>query len=62
MQVTWQELGVNPECMMSTSELITGVYWGTIQGQLKISLRPGGSAAFRMHPHCHVPAPPPPPS
>ena len=60
MGFTWKEVGVSPECMMSTTELITGAYWGTIQGQLSVSLRPQASAAFRMHPHCDVPAPPPP--
>ena len=60
MQLTWEEIGVPPECMLSTTELITGVYWGTIQGGLNVSLRPQASAAFRMHPHCDVPTPPPP--
>ena len=60
MTVKWEELGANPECMMSTLELITMQYLGTIQGELSISLRVGASAALRMHPHCDVGPPPPP--
>jgi hypothetical protein len=62
MTVTWPELGVPPECMLSTSELISGVYMGSLQQQVSVSIREGASAALRMHPHCHLPVSPPPPS
>ena len=55
MSLTWQEIGVPAECMVSTSELISGVYRGTLRAGLRVSLRPGASAAFRMHPHCSLP-------
>ena len=52
MTVRWDEIGLDPECMVSTTELIEGRYLGTVLGEVSVSLRPGASAALRMHPHC----------
>eukprot|EP01051_Picozoa_sp_SAG22_P011845 SAG22_NODE_1177_length_5246_cov_48.458908_4_plen_344_part_00 len=62
MTVTWEELGVNPECMLSVEELISGEYWGSLQQQVSVSIRKEASAALRMHPHCHISPPPAPPA
>jgi hypothetical protein len=58
MTIQWAELGVNPECMLSIEEIISGNYIGTLQQELSVSLRVGASAALRMHPHCDVGPPP----
>ena len=51
MTVTWAELELPLECMVSTTELITGRY-AMEEGQVSAELRVGASAAFRMHHHC----------
>lgn len=52
MSVSWGEIGLPSECMVSTTNLITNEYFGTIEGPVEVSLRVGASAALRMHPHC----------
>ena len=52
MGVSWGEIGLPSECMVSTTNLITNEYFGTIEGRVEVSLRVGASAALRMHHHC----------
>ena len=47
----WAELELPLECMVSTTELITGRY-AMEEWQVSAELRVGASAAFRMHHHC----------